>query len=142
LLLAFLGSGAAVTLWLLAPWLLPLLYGESYMGSVGVLRVLSLALLPTFINYSLTHYLIARGQQAVVGIFTAIMLLLHALICWWAIPRFGIIGPAYSIVAVEIFLFCAALFALTNTKPRSSTMLPPTTAGTQSLFYSSPSTQP
>jgi O-antigen/teichoic acid export membrane protein len=86
--------------------------------------------------------LIARGQQAVVGMFTAIMLLLHALICWWAIPRFGIIGPAYSIVAAEIFLFCATLFALINTKPRSLTVLPPTTSSTQSLFYSSTSTQP
>jgi O-antigen/teichoic acid export membrane protein len=140
LLLAFLGSGVAVTLWLLAPWLLPLLYGKSYMDSMAVLRVLGLAILPAFINYSLTHYLIARGQQIVVGVFTAIMLFLHAFICWWAIPRFGIIGPAYSIVAAEIFLFCAAVFALANTNPRSSAML--SSANTQSLFYSASSTQP
>jgi O-antigen/teichoic acid export membrane protein len=123
MLLLLWGAGAAAVLWLLAPWLITLLYGEHYRDSVAVLRLLALSTLPAFVNYSLTHYLIARGQQGLVGLFTGTMLLLHWLLCWFTIPLLGIIAPALSTIVAETFLFCACLIALSRTRPRATATL-------------------
>jgi O-antigen/teichoic acid export membrane protein len=80
--------------WLVAPVLLPFLYGPSYAESVRVFQILSISLVPAFVNYSLTHYLVARGQQLLMGVFTGAMLALHAGLSWYLIPRLGVVGPA------------------------------------------------
>ncbi len=73
LLLLAVGVGVAVGGWLLGPWLVPWLYGPAYGASSRVFQVLALSLVPAFVNYTLTHYLIARGQQALMGAFTGAM---------------------------------------------------------------------
>ena len=65
LLLALAGGAAALVFWFGAPWLIPTLYGPAFAGSVPVLQVLGLSALPAFINYNLTHMLIARGLNRV-----------------------------------------------------------------------------
>lgn len=117
-LLALLGMGAAVGLWFLAPWLVVWLYGPVFADSIAVLRILILGIPVLFINYSLTHYLIARGQQRLVGVFTGTMLVFHAAICWWTIPILGTSGPAISTIAAELLLLFACLTALGYTKPQ------------------------
>lgn len=117
-LLVLAGASVSLALWLAAPWLMPTLYGEAFQGSVIVLRVLGWSALPAFVNYGLTHFLIARGQQAVIGFFTAGMLLLHTLLSWHLIPRWGPAGPAISIIIAEGLLFCCCLLALAFTAPR------------------------
>ncbi|WP_374688155.1 oligosaccharide flippase family protein [Promineifilum sp.] len=110
LLLLASGLGLAVAGWLVAPTLLPLLFGPTYAGSARVFQILGVSLIPAFVNYSLTHYLVARGQQLLMGVFTGAMLLLHAGASWYLIPRLGPIGPALSIVLAELLLtlLCAA----------------------------------
>ena len=71
------------------------------------MRWLSLAMWPAFINYSLTHYLIARGQQQWLTLFNGVMLLLHLALSWALIPRIGILGPAVSLLVAESFLLVA-----------------------------------
>lgn len=117
-LLALAGSAAALAFWLTAPWLIPFLYGGAFQGSVIVLQVLGASVLPAFVNYGLTHFLIARGQQAAIGIFTGGMLLLHTLLSWQLIPRWGPIGPAISIIIAEALLLCCCLLTLTFTRTR------------------------
>ncbi len=117
LLLAAAGAGAALTLWLAAGWLVPLLYGDAYVGSAPVLRVLGLSILPAFVNYSLTHYLIARGQQGVLVIFSAVMLAAHAGLSWLWMPRWGALGPAISVVIAESLLLVFCSLTLILTKP-------------------------
>ena len=116
LLLALLGSGVAVAFWLTAVWLIPLLYGDGFASSIPVLQVLGLSSLPAFVNYSLTHYLIARGQQLYIGVFTGAMLLLHAALSWQLIPVWGEIGPALSIIVAESVLFICCLLTLATTR--------------------------
>jgi O-antigen/teichoic acid export membrane protein len=114
LLLLAMGIGLAAAGWLVAPLLLPWLYGPAYTESVRVFQVLAVSLAPAFANYSLTHYLVARGQQILMGAFTGAMLVLHAGLCWVLIPRLGAVGPALSIILAELLLtaLCAgALFA-------------------------------
>lgn len=112
LLLGGCGLVLASGFWLTAGWLTPWLYGAAYAPAVPVLQLLGLTIIPTFINYSLTHYLIARRQQLYLGLFTAVMLGLHLLISWVLITRLGVIGPAISMLISECFLLCACLSML------------------------------
>lgn len=121
MLLALFGGVVAIAFWFTAVWLIPLLYGENYSSSVPVLQVLGLSTLPAFVNYSLTHYLIARGQQLYIGIFTGAMLLLHAAVSWQLIPILGEVGPAVSIIFAESMLCigCLVILAITNVRALS-----------------------
>jgi O-antigen/teichoic acid export membrane protein len=119
LLLALLGGSVTAAFWLAAPWLIPLLYGEAFVNSIAILQILGLSTLPAFINYSLTHYLIARGQQAIMGLFTATMLTLHAALSWYLIPSAGAAGPAVSIILAESMLLLCCLLTLAVTKPKA-----------------------
>ena len=117
LLLALGGGGLALAFWFLAPVLIPLLYGEAYQNSVRVLQFLGLTIPPAYLNYSLTHLLIARGQQRFLTPFVAAMLALHAGLGWRLIPGLGAAGPAVSAVAAEGLLALCCLFALTLVRP-------------------------
>ena len=119
-LLALSGAGVAIALFVAAPWLIPLLYGGAFQESTTILQVLGLSTLPAFVNYGLTYFLIARGQQAAVGVFTGGMLLLHGLLSWQLIPGWGPVGPAVSIIVAEGLLFCCCLLTLTFTKSRTN----------------------
>jgi O-antigen/teichoic acid export membrane protein len=112
LLLGGCGLLLASAFWLAAGWLAPWLYGDVYAPAVPVLQLLGLTVVPAFINYSLTHYLIARQQQLYLGWFTAVMLGLHLGLSWMLIGRFGVIGPAISTLISEGFLLVACLFVL------------------------------
>jgi O-antigen/teichoic acid export membrane protein len=97
---------------------LPWLYGPAYAESVRVFQVLGISLVPAFVNYSLTHYLVARGQQVLMGLFTGAMLALHAGLCWVLIPRLGAVGPALSIILAELLLTALCVGALVAGKSR------------------------
>ncbi len=112
LLLAVAGGGVALMFWWAAPWLVRWLYGADFAASVSVLRLLGLTVLPVYINYSLTHYLVARGQQVMLTQLTAVTLLLHALLCWLLIPRLGLIGPALSVLLAESILLLGCVWGL------------------------------
>lgn len=129
-LLLGIGLAAAAFLWLAAPWLIPLLYGAEYAESIRVLQVSGLAIPLTFVNYSLTHYLIARGQQSFMGVFTGLMLLIHIGLSWLLIPRLGAVGPAVSIIVAESVLLVGCSLALWLGKPRL--IVAPLSAGYQS----------
>ncbi len=112
LLLALAGGMVSLTFWLSAPWLVGWLYGPSFADTVPVLRLLGLTVLPVYLNYSLTHYLIARRQQRLLTSITAVTLCLHACFCWIFIPRLGLLGPALSVLIVESILLLSCLFIL------------------------------
>jgi O-antigen/teichoic acid export membrane protein len=112
-LLLVLGGGLlAAFLWLAAPYLVPRLYGPGYPQTTQILQVLGLATLPAYINYGLTHFLIARGQQLLTSFLMALMLVSHAILSWLLVPRLGAVGPAVSVVAAEGLLFAGCVFIL------------------------------
>ena len=117
LLLAGIGLMVALGFLLLAPWLVPLLYGSAYGDAIPVLQLLGFSTIPAFVNYSLTHYLIAQGRQALLGYFMGAMLVLHAGLSWLLIPRLGAGGPAVSILVAEMLLLICCLGALRRTAP-------------------------
>ncbi|MFW6182564.1 MAG: oligosaccharide flippase family protein [Chloroflexota bacterium] len=123
LLLGAGGAALAVVFWLSAPWLVPFLYGQPFAEAVPVLQILGLSALPAYINYNLTHILIARGQQLYSSIFTGLMLLLHAVLTWQLIPGFGATAPAISVTFAELILLLCCTLTLLLTGPRQQTQL-------------------
>ncbi|MCL4868134.1 MAG: oligosaccharide flippase family protein [Anaerolineae bacterium] len=112
LLLAGCALLLAGTGWVAAARLIPWLYGEGYGAAVPLFKLLLLTLLPAFLNFSLTHHLIARHQQRHIVWYMGIMLLIHAGLTWMLLPRLGAIAPAISMIVAEIFLFITCLGTL------------------------------
>lgn len=124
LLLLAIGVAVALGGWLLGPWLVPFLYGPAYAASSRVFQVLAVQLVLAFVNHALTHYLVAYGRQALLGVFTGAMLVLHAALSWVLIPRFGPVGPALSTVMAELLLTALCLLTLWASKPVAPALAP------------------
>ena len=108
------GSGfvLAAVFWFFAPFLISFLYGEGFQESIPVLRYLGLSAFFAYVNFALTHFLIARGQQLLSSIFVGIMLVIHFTLSWLLIPSLREAGAALSIIAAEFLLFVCCLVAL------------------------------
>jgi O-antigen/teichoic acid export membrane protein len=105
-----LGLAAALALWLLAGPVIGLLYGGAYAGSVPVLQMLAPACVPMFLNYALTHGLIAVDRPSLYAIFTLASLFVNVGANLLLLPALGVTGGAAATVLTEIALFalCAA----------------------------------
>lgn len=106
-LLVVIGAAIAGAGVLGGPWLIKLLYGSQYAGSERPLQVLALGVLLTFMNYALTHFIIALDRQDLNLLFNAIIFVLNLALCLALIPRFGPVGAAGAALLSE-----GALFAL------------------------------
>jgi O-antigen/teichoic acid export membrane protein len=111
-LLLIFGVAALFGYWFFGPVLVSALYGPNYAGSSIILKTLALSIPLAYVNYSLTHYLVAYGRQMLIGLFTAAMLLTHLLLSWALIPRVGAVGPAISTVIAEALLTVLCVIAL------------------------------
>ncbi len=99
---------------LLGPWLIHFLYGTQYAGSTQALQLLALAALPIFINYALTHFLVARRQQRLNLVFNAVIFVVNLFLCSWLIPRFSPGGAALATVLSELTLVTLCSIALSR----------------------------
>jgi O-antigen/teichoic acid export membrane protein len=111
-LLVLVGSLIATAGWLFGPWLIRFLYGDQYAGSALALQILALAILPTFINYALTHFLVAVRQQRLNLVFNIVIFFVNLALCLWLIPRFGPSGAALAVVLSETLLLTLCSLAL------------------------------
>lgn len=111
-LLAALGASAGLLLIAVAMPLVALLYGQEYAASAPVLQLLALACLPMFINYGLTHALIAVDKPRLYAAFTLVALLVNIAANLALIPRLGVAGAAVATVATEVVLFAMCGFAI------------------------------
>ncbi len=116
-LLAFLAVGLALFFWFGAAFIMPLLYGDEFAAAIPVLQFLGLSIIPVYVNYSLTHILIARGQQLYSSVFVALMVIVHLVVSWQLIPVLGPVGPALSVILAESLLFVCCLLTLVLTRP-------------------------
>ena len=99
---------------LFGPWLIYFLYGTQYAGSTLALQLLAVAALPIFINYALTHFLVARRQQRLNLVFNAAIFVINLILCSWLIPRFGPSGAALSVMLSELTLLTLCSLALSR----------------------------
>lgn len=111
-LLALTGGTIAAGGFLGGPWLIERLYGGEYGGSKAALQTLSLAVPLTFVNYALTHFMIALDRQRLNLLFNAILFCVNAALCAALIPRYGATGAAAAVLVSELLLLALCSSAL------------------------------
>jgi O-antigen/teichoic acid export membrane protein len=109
-----LGAGAAVGAILCggARPIIALVNGPSFARAVASARVLGLAVPLLYLNFGLTHFLIARDLGRRNMVFGALMLVVNVSINLIVIPRFGGPGAAWATGATELSLTLCCLAAL------------------------------
>ncbi len=95
------GSLAALIMNVIAPLAIPLLFGASYAGSIPVVRVLALSLIPYSVSASLSLRFVTQDRErhalGVMAMSVAIACALNA----WLIPQYGMVGAALAVVGSE-----------------------------------------
>ena len=100
-----------------------LVYGAGFVRAAPSLRVLAIALPILFLNYGLTHFLIARDLERRNLLFAALMLVVNVSANLLLIPRFAGPGAACATLVTEVALTICCAIAL---RRRSAENQPPT----------------
>lgn len=88
-------------IYMMAPWIINVLAGSGYELSVGVLRILLIALFFAYIEHLVGFALISKGGQKELLGFGLAALVFNIGANFWAIPRFGIMGAAWVTAGTE-----------------------------------------
>lgn len=92
----------AIVLWLLAPWIVGVLYGDSYESAGNILRILCPLVVLYLVNPFLTSCLIARQEQATVA-KVALTNLGISIIAYTVLTNlYGAHGAAVASVSIEL----------------------------------------
>jgi O-antigen/teichoic acid export membrane protein len=109
--LAFVAAPAAVGLALVAPDLIPAIFGSDFAPAAVWLRLLALALIPMFLNGLLSWALIAAGRAAVLPGLLSARIVAAFILASILVPRFGANGAAAGFVVAEVLLLFLGLRA-------------------------------
>ncbi len=116
-LLFLLGAGATLLLAVAAGPALTLLYGGQYAAAVPLLRVLALCCVPMYLNYGLTHALIALDRPQLYAGFTLASLIVNIAANILLIPLAGVSGAAYATFFSEVTLLAFCIPAVVRCLP-------------------------
>ncbi len=86
----------AVLIFILAPPLVPLIFGEEFKAGISVLQIHIWAGVFIFIRYLIGQHLIITGQEPLSLASHGIGAVLNVLLNWWLIPIMGIDGAAWA----------------------------------------------
>ena len=112
MLLLALGAAVAVAVYFGSGPIVALVYGAGFARAVPSLRVLAAALPILFLNYGLTHFLIARDLERRNLQFAALMLLINVSANLLVVPRLGGPGAAWATLVTEVALTICCVIAL------------------------------
>jgi O-antigen/teichoic acid export membrane protein len=124
LILFGLGALASSSMFLLATpvvgWL-----GPEYAASGPLLQILALACLPMYLNYGLTHALIATDRPQAYAAFTFMALLVNLGTNLVLIPRMGLEGAAFATFLTEaaLLVLCGSAVLTVIRNPRRQASL-------------------
>ena len=104
LVLLLLSLGVAGSIAVLAGWVIGWLYGPDYSGSAILLAALASAIPFLFLNYGLTHLLIASGRERANTLFFGVALLVNVSANLVLIPLWGGLGAAFTTTLTELVL--------------------------------------
>lgn len=108
--LLLLGLGVAFLVALLANWAISWLYGPDYSGSAALLAMLAAVIPFLFLNYGLTHLLIAIRQEKFNVLFFGVALFVNVSANLVLIPLWGSIGAVLTTALTEIVLSGLCLY--------------------------------
>ena len=89
----------------LARPLLRLVYGPAFAAAAPALVWISLGLAPTLINSATKIALYAAGADRLATAWSAVSLVVQAILALALIPRFGAVGAAWAIAVGEVVIF-------------------------------------
>jgi O-antigen/teichoic acid export membrane protein len=89
---------------LLAPWIVPLILGKSYVSSVVVVELLIWATPFMFWNYLLLSNLIANHAERYIFVGSTIALAVNLTANLLLIPQFGYMAAAFNTILTELML--------------------------------------
>jgi O-antigen/teichoic acid export membrane protein len=112
ILLLALGAAVAAFVYLTSDRMVRLIYGVGFARAAPSLRVLSAALPILFLNFGLTHFLIARDLERRNLLFAALMLVVNVSANLLVIPRLGGPGAAWATLVTEVALTICCAIAL------------------------------
>jgi O-antigen/teichoic acid export membrane protein len=122
--LALFAAPATVGLMIVAPVLVPFVFGADFGPAAGWLRIMALALIPMFMNGLVTWALIAAERAGRVPRLVATRIAVAFLLALFLVPRFGATGAAIGFVLAEVLLLglglracSAARFAVPVARP-------------------------
>jgi O-antigen/teichoic acid export membrane protein len=95
---------SAIALYTFSARIISLLVGDDFSGSIAVMKVLSVSTFFRFINFSLCEIVTTSFQQKIRVWFELGMLLVYVLLNLMVIPRFGLMGAAWSTLFAEVSL--------------------------------------
>ena len=101
-----------VATFLAAPALVQVIYGATYLPAAPALRILALALPLFFLNYALTHQVIAWDGQRAYAMITAAALVANIAGNMLLIPSQGMVGAAWSTLFTELVVMSGCVMAL------------------------------
>ena len=104
-ILAAVGIPGSFLMWITAPRIIDLLYGAKYADSAAIFAVLSWYFALECLNYPLGDVLTTKNRPWQRAVLQGISLGLLVALTVWAQSRFGLMGSAWAILAVEAFLF-------------------------------------
>lgn len=106
---------AIVGIMLVSDNAIPLIFGQEYIGSVGVLKIMSFALFfGALENVFMNIILISNKKENVIFKITAASALINIILNALTIPQFGMYGAAISTLVSEIFVFVCSFISCKN----------------------------
>jgi O-antigen/teichoic acid export membrane protein len=109
--LALFAAPAAVGLMIVAPALVPFVFGADFAPAAAWLRIMALALIPMFINGLLSWAIIAADRAALLPRLVAARIAAAFVLALILVPRFGATGAAVGFVVAEVLLLAIGLRA-------------------------------
>ena len=110
--LAVAGTALAVVCAAGAPFIVPMIYGDTYAYASTAFSVLALALPLLFVNYALTHQVIAWDGQRAYLLIAALALAGNVVANLLLVPTRGIVGAAIATVLTEIVVTAGCAYVL------------------------------
>lgn len=101
--------------YVLAPWMIKVLAGNGFETSVVVLRILLIALIFSYVGHLVGFTLISKGGQKQILVLGIVTLVFNITFNFLLIPRFGIIGAAWTTVFSEGIACVMMILALCKT---------------------------
>jgi O-antigen/teichoic acid export membrane protein len=93
-------------------WIMALVYGPGYAAAAPSFAVLMAALVPMFLNYGLTHFLIALCLTRLNALFCGVCLLVNVTFNLFLIPPLGATGAALALLITEGLLMVLCAWAI------------------------------
>ena len=113
----------SVVLWLLAPFLVRMLFGYAYIAAADVLKIHAWAAVFVFIGIAGKAWAVSENLQVYAAINTVTGALLNVILNWVFIPRFGITGAAYATLLSYAFASILGFAFFSATRPEFLNMV-------------------